>query len=967
VSGDAFNDARADWNLLVERINTSIGAAILPAATAFVNIMVESVDRALDQSGMSATEFEAAVSNAFGAVVDVSALVLQAIGVLVQGFAELFTGKWTQEATGLISAIGLVGTNVTNLGQAVALFNGQSGLAGMFERLRAGFVETMRLSTAVAVAGRESERVLVTLGQSMARIGEEMKGRGAEALAAVREQIRQTAESMRNSLGTVNEGLGGVTDSVEEFGRQIDFSDERLQSLVPRIQSFTLPLARLREGGIEAADSFDNLNQTFLEMDPAMRRATVASAETTQRMAQLRTGADHVAESTTEVGLAFDLAGEFVSAFGSELGVLGTILNAAINIVSQYASAVEAAGQAAGNAAKQQAIMNSAATAAATGGMLAAISVGMALKQRYDELEAQAMAVAEEIAGMNEELKEQFGSFTEAQKAAERYGLELEEVNTRFLRISAGMQRRVGYRNDTDEDRLRRFREQLDDLTDRVELAREAAERYGLTWSDMPNVEDRLRAAMTAAKDLEIVFRTLVQSGFDVSAVARGMSDDINAWLNQALRAGIAIPEQMRPMLEALILAGELTEENARLLLGMAESGVPSLNEITAAAERYGITLESLGSKVQQLQIDETAQQLIDDWNILSAATDDMGVVFAGMGEQVQQLVNDAIRYGAELPAAMRPMLQAFIDAGQLVDENGNKLTDLSQLNFAEDLTEQVDRLIEKLDELISAIAGVPPAMGGIGRTATTAASSAADAVEALNEEVTTLPEGWDSTTDAVEMTKQELFDAGRIGAEAAEAIEEASAGARYEVIQVDEAAGDLAETLRNSNYGDPFDAIVDGARSAQEAVEDLEDAVNGVSYGRSPGGLKEWSPMLTQAALTAAVASDRMVSDYDRIARAVNRVTFGSGTFDAGLSTVGTVSPGFGSAGVSGDTTTLNELRAIRRALGNQQPDVIVVPLGPGESWESFEDRLSQRLPRRVIQSSNLRNAWQRAINGGA
>jgi hypothetical protein len=48
-----------------------------------------------------------------------------------------------------------------------------------------------------------------------------------------------------------------------------------------------------------------------------------------------------------------------------------------------------------------------------------------------------------------------------------------------------------------------------------------------------------------------------------------------------------------------------------------------------------------------------------------------------------------------------------MIDAGLLTDDTGEKLTDLSQLTFAEDLSAMFDQLILKLDDLIGAITGV--------------------------------------------------------------------------------------------------------------------------------------------------------------------------------------------------------------------------------------------------------------------
>jgi hypothetical protein len=84
------------------------------------------------------------------------------------------------------------------------------------------------------------------------------------------------------------------------------------------------------------------------------------------------------------------------------------------------------------------------------------------------------------------------------------------------------------------------------------------------------------------------------------------------------------------------------------------------------------------------------------------------------MGEKLQELVNNAIKYGLELPASMKPILQAMVDAGLLTDDAGNKLEDLSSLTFAADLTGMFQTLIEKLDELIDKISGVGDEVGKI-------------------------------------------------------------------------------------------------------------------------------------------------------------------------------------------------------------------------------------------------------------
>jgi hypothetical protein len=75
------------------------------------------------------------------------------------------------------------------------------------------------------------------------------------------------------------------------------------------------------------------------------------------------------------------------------------------------------------------------------------------------------------------------------------------------------------------------------------------------------------------------------------------------------------------------------------------------------------------------------------------------------------------MRYGLELPEAMRPILEAMLKAGTLTDDTGVKMDDLSRLTFAADLTKQVEDLVAALRDLIEVIKGVPDVDVGVNYT----------------------------------------------------------------------------------------------------------------------------------------------------------------------------------------------------------------------------------------------------------
>lgn len=257
------------------------------------------------------------------------------------------------------------------------------------------------------------------------------------------------------------------------------------------------------------------------------------------------------------------------------------------------------------------------------------------------------------------------------------------------------------------------FKRMTDRLEAQMDAHNELMDRYGLTWKDFG---ERLRQANVTEMARQLIddWKTLKAQGVDTTkAMAGGLSDLVLA----AIQTGTKIPKALQPMLDTLIRSGKLSEAAAKALLGMADDGVPSLDDITAAAERYGLKLDDLGSKVQQLRIDEMASQLTADWDILIRAGADANVVMGGMQKNVQDIITKALVMGLAVPDSMRPIIQKMIDAGLLTDEFGEKLGDTSRINFTTPLAQRIDDLIAKLGELIDKLNNVgSTAEGALGR-----------------------------------------------------------------------------------------------------------------------------------------------------------------------------------------------------------------------------------------------------------
>jgi hypothetical protein len=140
----------------------------------------------------------------------------------------------------------------------------------------------------------------------------------------------------------------------------------------------------------------------------------------------------------------------------------------------------------------------------------------------------------------------------------------------------------------------------------------------------------------------------------------------------------------------------ELTEEATRLT--------------EEAMERWGVSVGEMGPAFAQQKIHESMVSILRDFELLKAGGADTAALLQGpMGEALNTLVQQSISAGVAMPEAMRPMLEQMATLGLLTDAAGNKITDVSTLNFTETLEASVSRMIDKIGELVDALLGIPP------------------------------------------------------------------------------------------------------------------------------------------------------------------------------------------------------------------------------------------------------------------
>ena len=90
------------------------------------------------------------------------------------------------------------------------------------------------------------------------------------------------------------------------------------------------------------------------------------------------------------------------------------------------------------------------------------------------------------------------------------------------------------------------------------------------------------------------------------------------------------------------------------------------------------------------------------------------------MAPAVQGVIDKYREAGIEIPASLRPVIEHQVEMGLLLDADGNKLTDLSSIEFAEPLVKQFSRIansIERLVDKLTGRTGITHALAEINRT----------------------------------------------------------------------------------------------------------------------------------------------------------------------------------------------------------------------------------------------------------
>src|SRR5579872_345278 len=192
--------------------------------------------------------------------------------------------------------------------------------------------------------------------------------------------------------------------------------------------------------------------------------------------------------------------------------------------------------------------------------------------------------------------------------------------------------------------------------------------------------------------------------------------------------------DQLHAQLDAIGAAGEqmwikLTQQTGRNDLAGAQATIAQINALLKGQtdylsrlpqemQQYGLTWEQAGASAEQSHLDSIGANLVQTFADLTKAGFNVDMVTQKMSTDINAYIDEAIRTGTEVPAAMKPLLQHMIDLGTLTDNAGNAITDLnsSGITFSDTLTQGFQSVVDAINQLTAALGAVPGAIQKIPR-----------------------------------------------------------------------------------------------------------------------------------------------------------------------------------------------------------------------------------------------------------
>lgn len=267
-----------------------------------------------------------------------------------------------------------------------------------------------------------------------------------------------------------------------------------------------------------------------------------------------------------------------------------------------------------------------------------------------------------------------------------------------------------------------------------AELAgRDLVAKFEQSMGGWQGIQKALLATGMAADEVNAKIQAMWSAEKQGGAAVQAQIDGINATITQhatavqggidaivaaAKTAGGTVPPALQPILQKLIDMQGLTAEQKKALGDLAASAAPDFESLISKASSLGLTLQDLGPKFQAAHVSDQADNIYGTLQSLVNAGADVGGTLYGLRKPLSQLVVDATKAGADIPIGLKPYLDELARSGNLLDENGKKITDLGGITFKQSPIEKgfsdLATAIQNLTDLLAGKGGVTDAIGAV-------------------------------------------------------------------------------------------------------------------------------------------------------------------------------------------------------------------------------------------------------------
>lgn len=250
------------------------------------------------------------------------------------------------------------------------------------------------------------------------------------------------------------------------------------------------------------------------------------------------------------------------------------------------------------------------------------------------------------------------------------------------------------------------LRDKFTDAAGGIHALNVKAQAAGLTL-------DRFLKAKTV-KEYEAAVKELEDAFKDLEEQTRRNTETANDLFTDIMELGRnGIPASMQPAIDKLIEMGLLTEDQIAQLRALGTGGGASLEQLEDAASTLGAELETLGPAFAQQKLDQEAAKVHAAITRLIDAGGDWGSTMMASKEELASLVSSAKKGHLTLSESLRPFIQDLMATGNLVDENGEKITDLAGINWGPEMKTEAqiaeegwNKILAAIERLIDTIAG---------------------------------------------------------------------------------------------------------------------------------------------------------------------------------------------------------------------------------------------------------------------